>query len=111
MDLNEQKEKLTRELDKSIKVLRENGDNLALAEKDYKITLSQEALRLKHENMPVTLIDKVIYGIPIVAEKRFKRDIAQAMYTANQEHINSTKLQLRLIENQIKREYGGDLPD
>lgn len=111
MDLNEQREKLQRELNKSIKVLRENGDNLALAERDYKITLSQEALRLKHENMPVTLIDKVVYGIPVVAEKRFKRDIAQAMYNANQEHINSTKLQLRLIENQIKREYGADLPD
>ena len=55
--------------------------------------------------MPVTLINQIIYGIPEVAEKRFKRDIAETIYKANQEAIQTTKLQIRVIENQIEREW------
>lgn len=56
--------------------------------------------------MPVTLINQIIYGIPEVADKRFKRDIAEAMYNTNQEYINTTKLQIRVLESQLNREYG-----
>ena len=111
MDLNEQREKLQDELNASIKVLREHGDKLAKAERDYRISLNEETLKLKQEKMPATLINLIIYGVPVVADKRFKRDIAEVMYNANQEHINATKLQLRLIEKQIEREYGANLPD
>ena len=52
------------------------------------------------------MIDKTCYGIPSVAEARFKRDVAETVYTANKEAINSIKLQLRLIEGQIQREWG-----
>ena len=96
----------TQELTQSIKLLRKNGTDLAQKERDYKITLTTEALRLKSEGYAVTLIDKIIYGLPAVAEKRFARDVAEAMYNANQEHINAIKLQLRLLENQLQREYG-----
>ena len=61
--------------------------------------------------MAITLIDKTCYGIPSVAEARFKRDVAETVYKANLEAINSIKLQLRLIENQISREYGSSLKD
>lgn len=47
------------------------------------------------------------YGIPEVAQKRFERDVAEATYKANMESINSLKLQLRLLDAQISREYGG----
>lgn len=56
--------------------------------------------------MAIGMIDKTCYGIPVVAEARFKRDVAKTVYTANLEAINSIKLQMRLIENQIQREYG-----
>lgn len=95
------------ELTASIKRLRANGEKLAIAERDYKITLRQEALKLRAgDNMPVTLINNVIYGVPEVAEKRFKRDVEQANYDANKEHINVTKLKLRILENQLSREWG-----
>ena len=55
--------------------------------------------------MAIGMIDKTCYGIPSVAEARFKRDVAEAVYKANLEAIQSIKLQLRLIENQISREY------
>ena len=56
--------------------------------------------------MPVTLINQVIYGYDDIADLRFQRDVAQATYNANQEYINSIKLQLRLLESQINREWG-----
>ena len=113
MDLYEEIQRLMLELTASIKKLRTNGANLAEAERDYKITLRQEALRLRAGDMPVTLINNIIYGVEEVAEKRFKRDVEQANYDANKEHINVTKLKLRILEAQLSREWGaagkGDL--
>lgn len=106
MDLYEEIQRLMLELTASIKKLRTNGANLAEAERDYKITLRQEALRLRAGDMPVTLINNIIYGVPEVAEKRLKRDVEQANYEANKEHINVTKLKLRILEAQLSREWG-----
>lgn len=93
------------ELTASIRKLRDNGAKLAEAERDYKLTLRKEALRLRAGDMPVTLINNIIYGVPEVAEKRFKRDVEQANYDANKEHINICKLKLRILENQLSREW------
>ena len=97
----------TKQLDMSIKQLRRSGTEYAEAERNYKVLLRQECLKLRDEGMAIGMIDKVCYGIPSVAEARFKRDIAQITYDANQDFINSIKLQLRLIESQITREYEG----
>lgn len=95
-----------KELTQSIKLLRQNGIKLAEAERDYKIKLRQEALKLRQDKkMPVTLIAQIIYGVPEVANLRFERDVAEAMYNANQEHINTTKLQIRILESQLDREW------
>lgn len=105
-DLYNELQQKIKELNISIKKLRETGTDYAEAEKDYKITLRQEALKLRAEKgMPVTLIQQVVYGVPEVAEKRFQRDVKEAIYQANQEAINSIKLQIRVLENQLSREY------
>lgn len=113
MDLVLEIQQKNQELTQSIQLLRKNGIDLAEAEKNYKMTLTTEALRLKSEEMAVTLIDKIIYGLPKVANLRFKRDVCEATYKANLEHIAVIKLQLRLLEAQLNREYGaagrGDL--
>jgi hypothetical protein len=111
MDLMNELNMKTQQLDKSIKKLRETGTEYAQAEKDYKVLLRQECLKLRDEGMAIGMIDKTCYGIPSVAEARFKRDIAEAVYKANLEAINSIKLQLRIIENQIQREWNADLKD
>jgi hypothetical protein len=109
MDLVQDIQKLMEELTGSIKLLRRHGNDLANAEKNYKVKLRQEALKLRsEENMPVTLINQIIYGIDEVAELRLKRDIAQTMYDTNLEHINVTKLKLRLLEAQLNREWTND---
>ena len=107
MDLFAEIQDLIERLNTSVNLLRKFGNELAEAEKDYKITLRQEALILRAEkNMPVTLINQIIYGVPEVADKRFKRDVADTMYQTAQENINSLKLQLRILENQLQREWG-----
>jgi len=106
MDLYEEIMNLTQQLDKSVKQLRISGTEFAQAEQDYKICLRQEALKLRaDENMPVTLINQIIYGVPEVARLRFDRDVKEAVYDANKEAINTLKLKLRIIENQLNREW------
>ena len=105
MELFNELQAKTKELEISIKSLRQTGTNYAQAERDYKVLLRQECLKLRDEGMAIGMIDKTCYGIPSVAEARFKRDVAEAVYRANQEAINSIKLQMRLIENQLSREY------
>ena len=105
MELYEELRKLTEDLEISIKHLRKTGTAYADAERSYKVLLRQECLKLRDEGMAIGMIDKTCYGIPSVAEARFKRDVAEVTYTANKEAINSIKLRMRLIENQIQREY------
>lgn len=104
-DLYTELQRKTAQLDYSIKELRKNGTAYAEAEKTYKMLLREEVLKLRDEGQAVGVIEKICLGIPSVAEARFQRDIAQAIYTANQEAIQSIKLQLRLLENQIGREW------
>jgi hypothetical protein len=61
---------------------------------------------MRAENMAATLIALVVHGDKDVAEQRFKRDVARTIYETNQEHINATKLSIRIIESQISREWG-----
>lgn len=105
MELYEELDSLTKQLEISIKSLRKTGTDYAEKERDYKVLLRQECLRLRDEGMAVGMIDKTCYGIPSVAEARFRRDVAESIYKANQEAINSIKLRMRLIENQIQREW------
>ena len=107
MDLDIELMEKNRQLEASIKELRKSGTAYAEAEKTYKVLLRQECLKLRDEGMAIGMIDKTCYGIPSVAEARFKRDVAEAVYRANMEAINSIKLQMRLIENQRNREYEG----
>lgn len=107
MDLYEEITRLIKELDLSVRQLRKSGTDYAQTEKDYKVCLRQEALKLRaDENMPVTLINQIIYGVPEVAKLRFERDVKEAVYEANKEAINSIKLKLRILEGQLNREWG-----
>lgn len=106
MDLFNDIQDLTNKLDASIQQLKKYGRELAEAERDYKITLRQEALKLRAEKgMPVTLIQQVVYGVPEVANKRFKRDVAESMRDTSREYINTLKLQIRTLSEQLSREW------
>ncbi len=104
IDLINELQAKTKQLETSVKQLRKNGSEYAQAERDYKVLLRTECLKLRDEGMPVTMINTICYGIQSVADARFKRDCAETVYKANQEAINSLKLQMRIIESQISRE-------
>ena len=95
----------TKQLDYCIKELRKSGTAYAEAERAYKIKLREVCLRLKGEGMAIGMISLTCYGVTEIAELRFKRDVAETVYKANQEAINSIKLQLRLLDNQVSREW------
>lgn len=105
-NLYDELQQKTKQLEISIKQLRKSGTDYAEAERDYKVLLRSECLKLRDEGMAIGLIDKTCFGIPSVADARFKRDVAEVVFVANKEAIQSIKLQLRLIENQIQREWG-----
>ena len=108
MDLVNELLNLRQQLNASIKRLKQNGVALAVAERDYKIALNKRVLELRDEGMAATLIQLIIYGEREIAELRFKRDVAKVVYETNLEHINGTKLQMRILESQINREWGSD---
>lgn len=94
-----------KQLEMSIRQLRKSGTDYAEAERDYKILLRQECLKLRDAGTAIGLINLTVYGIQNVANARFNRDVCECVYKANLEAINSIKLQLRLIEAQISREW------
>lgn len=102
---NEIEEK-NKALDKAIKELAQNGYKLAECERDYKIAVNKKALELRSQDVPVTLINQVIYGYEDIAKLRFERDTAQVKYNANLEYINVLKIQVKLISNQLDKEWG-----
>ena len=95
----------TRQLDYSVKELRKSGTAYAEAERAYKIKLRETALRLRSQDMAVGMISMTVYGVPEVAELRFKRDCCEAVYKANIEAINAIKLEIRIINEQLSREW------
>jgi len=106
MNLFNQIQDKTMELNSVIRSLTEAGNKRAKAEYNYKIKLTQECHKLRDSGMAVTLIDKTVYGIPEVARLRADRDIAETMYQVYIEKINAIKLEIRMLDAQLSREWG-----
>lgn len=109
MDLVDELLRKTRLLTPAIKRHAKAGIQYAEAERNYKIALRQHALILRAEDMAIGMIDKTVYGIPDVANLRFERDVAYSDYRTVQEYINTLKIEIRVLESQIQREWGADI--
>lgn len=106
LDLYQELDGKLRQLDACIRQLRQTGGAYAEAERDYQIEKSRVAMDLKTQKMPVGLITMVIKGVPSVAKLLFERISREVVYKANQEAIMSLKLQIRIINDKINREFG-----
>lgn len=73
--------------------------------KSYQIALAKQILLLRSEKYPATIIPDLARGNEEVAELRFERDIAEGLMKSAQEAINVYKLEVRLLESQIDREW------
>ena len=104
-DLMGEMNRLKSDLHASMKRLRMNGEALAKKENAYQVKKAQAVLVMKSQGCTITEIGLTIKGQPEVSDALFERDMAKVMYEANQEHINVVKLELRVVENQIAREW------
>jgi len=93
-------------LDKAVTTLARNGQKLAQAEQDYRMALAERILIERDKGVPVTIIGDICRGSPGIANLKFARDTAQAVYDANTEAINVWKIHVRVLEAQIAREWG-----
>lgn len=93
-------------LQQLVDMLSINGKDKAETERAYRVALAQEILKEREKGTPVTIIGDVCRGKPQIAMLKLKRDVAETMYNSNLEAINACKLEIRVIESQIDREWG-----
>lgn len=96
----------TRLLDTAVRELRARGRAFAQAERDYRVAKAGAILEEREKGTPATVTLDIVKGRKDIAKLCFERDCAEVVYKSALEAINSLKLQLRLIENQIAREWG-----
>lgn len=92
-------------LDEAIRQLNKRGQAYAEAERDYRIELAKKTLVEREKGTPVTIIGDICRGDPQIATMRFKRDCAEVVYKSAMEAINSYKLQVRILDAQLSREW------
>lgn len=92
-------------LDTAIRKLGTRGSAYAEAERDYRCALAKQILSEREKGTPVTIIGDICKGKKEISELRFKRDCAEVMYKSALEAINSYKLQIRIMDAQIEREW------
>jgi hypothetical protein len=93
---------------KALKKMHEVGVEFAKAEHMYKVELRKEVLRERAKETAVGVIDKIIYGEDTVAMLRLKRNIAEMKYNDMKEWVMYLKLEIRILDNQISREWHTD---
>ncbi len=92
-------------LHKEVDALRRAGCQLASNEMDYRVALRIRILDERQAGTPVTIISDICRGDEHIAQLKQARDCSEAIYKASLEAINAIKLQIRVVEAQIAREY------
>ena len=96
---------IERQLNQALSTLRNNGIQWAEAERQYQMAKSKQILELKSKGYPITLIPQIVKGIEHIANLDLERNKAEVVWKANQEAINIKKLELKVLEAQIEREW------
>lgn len=105
-DLIKQLEDLTEKLNKAQKAFKDNGEAYANAERLHDISFAKALLEEKENGVQATIIEKVVKGRDDIAELKFKLNVAETLFKAADKAIDSYKLQMRMINDQIQREWG-----
>ena len=84
-------------LDKAIGQLGARGRAYAQAERDYRVALRKAVLEARAD---------ICRGDAEIARLRLERDIAQTVYESAREAIQGYKLQIRILDAQLEREWG-----
>jgi hypothetical protein len=84
---------------------KKRGTDYAKAYKNYRVLLSQELLRLKAEGMPVTIAYDIARGTEQVANAKEQEIITECLYKSCQEAINTYKLQIKILQENMNKDY------
>lgn len=108
MDLLEEMKKLKTLLNTALAELKNRGTTYAKTYANYRKLLAQELLKLKAEGMPVTIAYDIARGKEEIANAKEQEIIAETLYKSCQEAINSYKLQMKILQEQIEKEYNNE---
>lgn len=105
MDLYNEIQEKCKLLDNSIKMLRKTGSDYAKAYTDYRVALAKELVKLKDEGYAITLAGDISRGKSEIAHLKFEEISKEAIYKANMESINALKLEIKIIQEQLNKEW------
>lgn len=106
MDLIRKVFELQDQLSEEVRTMHKYGIEYAKAKREFLISMAEAELKLRDEGVPATLVKDIAKGQ--TANKRFSMDAAEVVYNTAQESINATKLAIKMMNDQIKREWGND---
>ena len=105
MDLNEELKNLKELLNTANSEFKKRGGDYAKAYRKYRVLVAQKLLQLKAEGMPVTIAYDIARGDEAVATAKEQEIITECLYESCKEAINSYKLQMKIVENNIERDW------
>ncbi len=103
MDLLNELWKINELLTKALEQYKARGREYAKAYRDYRVLLAQELLKLKADGMPVTIAYDIARGTEEVAKAKEQETISESLYNSCQEAINTYKLQIKILQEQINK--------
>lgn len=105
MDLLQELWKINELLTKALEQYKARGQEYAKAYTSYRKMLALELLKLKADGMPVTIAYDIARGKEEIANAKEQEIITECLYKSCQEAINTYKLQIKIIQEQINKEY------
>ena len=95
-------------LSTAISELKRRGRDKAKAEQEYRVALAKEILIQRDAGMPVTIISDICRGKAEIAKLKFERDFAETLYETCLQKIYQCKIEMGIIEGQMKAERRGE---
>jgi hypothetical protein len=92
--------KLYERMNKAITEINRIAKHKAESEKNYRLALSQQYLKLKFDGVSVTLIPDIAKGM--LADLLFERDSSEAQFTAVRESISTMQTQASVLQTVLK---------
>ncbi len=90
---------------KATRSLPEMAAKYAEAEAEYQRAKAVRVMEMRADGVPATLIQLMVKGDKAVNRKLFERDSAKSLYEATNKAIDTYKLDARLLESRIQRDW------
>ena len=99
-------EETMQDLYKTLSEYKKYNKDYALKEYKYRVALSKKLVELRASGQAVTHLADIARGDEDIAKLRYARDIAEGLKKSAEEGINYYKLNAKLKESQLQREWG-----